>query len=139
MNVKKLLLAFIYGAIAMTVIDVLWYQGIMKDWYLKEFSDIIRAEDQIQWLWDVLGYYIGILLMAYIFPIGYKGGKPVEEGLKFGIIIGLIMHLPVQFVLYAHYTLPLTGTLVNVLFQVVEKTIGGIVIALVYARGPKAT
>jgi hypothetical protein len=28
-------------------------------------------------------------LLVYIYPIGYKGGQPVMEGVRFGVVLGL--------------------------------------------------
>jgi len=31
------------------------------------------------------------LVLAYLYPALYKGGGPVREGLKFGLLIGVLM------------------------------------------------
>jgi hypothetical protein len=139
MNVKKLVLAWLAGFVVALLLGLLWYT-VMEGFYDAQYSELNRPESEAlrSTLWIVLGYLVGYFLMAYIYPIGYKGGAPVKEGLRFGLLIGLIMTLPFALVLYGVYVFPLAGILVDIIYQVVEKTIGGVVIALVYGSGAKA-
>ena len=132
MNVKKLVMSAIAGFIVMFIISGLWYMVLMKGYYNDQFADVYRPEFKMVWI--VIGYLVWAFLMAYIYPIGYKGGPPVKEGLKFGILVGLISVLPIGLVLYGAHTVPLTGTLVDAIYHVVEKGIGGIVIGVVYGN-----
>jgi len=136
MNAKKLVLAWLAGFVVMFLLSGLWYLVIMKNYYQVQFSEVNRAEPMI--LWIFLGYLIAAFLMAYIYPIGYKGGSPAGEGLKFGILIGLLMALPVGLIFYGAYTIPLSGTFVDIIYQVIEKSIGGVIIGLVYGRSKQA-
>ena len=65
------------------------------------------------------------MLMAYLYPKGYSEGSPVGEGLKFGILIGLIWILPL-------------GLILDAVWHLVEEGAGGIVIGLVYGRNARA-
>ena len=58
--------------------------------------------------------------------------------MRFGLLFGLIVAVPAMLSLYGVYTIPLTGTLIEIIFQIVMITIGGIVIGLVYGSGAKA-
>lgn len=137
MNTKKLALSALSGFVVMFAISGLWYMVAMKGYYNDQFADVNRAEFKM--LWIVIGYLVWALLMAYVYPIGYKGGAPLNEGLRFGVLVGLISVLPLMLVLYGVYILPLTPTLVDIIYQVVEKGVGGIVIAMVYGSGAGST
>jgi len=137
MNVKKLVMSAIAGFVVMFIISGLWYMVLMKGYYNNQFADVYRPEFKMVWI--VIGYLVWAFLMAYIYPIGYKGGPPVKEGLKFGILVGLISVLPIGLVLYGAHTVPLTGTLVDAIYHVVEKGIGGIVIGVVYGNITEST
>ncbi len=52
--------------------------------------------------------------------------------------MGLVIAIPYSLILYATYTIPLTATLIDIVYQVVEITIVGIVIGYVYGSGAKA-
>ena len=137
MNAKKLLFSWLAGFVVMFLVSGLWYMVLMQDYYSVQFADVNRAEPLMPWI--VVGYLVWALLMAYIYPIGYKDGSPVKEGLKFGVLIGLISVLPLTLVEHGAYTVPLTATLIDAVYHVVEKGIGGIVIGLVYGSSAKAT
>ena len=132
MNGKKLILATVLGFVVMFLISGLWYLIIMKGYYNEQFSEVFRQESKM--IWIAIGYLVGAFLLALIYPIGYKGGEPVNEGLRFGVLMGLIISLPMGLVLYGVYTVPLAPTFVNIIYQVVEKGIGGLFIGLVYGK-----
>ncbi len=136
MNVKKLVLAGLAGFVIMLLLNGLWHMVLMSDYYRTNFADVERAEPII--IWIVIAALVGSFLLAYIYPFGYKGGSPIKEGMRFGLLMGLVMAVPSMLSLYGVYTIPLTGTLIEIIFQIVLVTIGGIVIGFVYGSGAKA-
>jgi uncharacterized membrane protein YjgN (DUF898 family) len=130
MKSNKWVLAWLIGFIVMFLVSGLWYLMLMADYNSVQFSEVQRAE--FKTLWIIIGYIVGAFLLAIIYPIGYKGGAPIKEGLRFGLLMGLVIALPYGLVLHAIYMIPLEGALVNTIYQVVEKCIGGMVIGLVY-------
>ena len=132
MNNKKLLLTFVAGFVVMFILSGLWYLVIMKGFYSKQFADVQRPEFNMVWI--TIGYLVAAILLAYIYPHGYKGGPPMKEGMKFGLLMGLLMALPISLVHLGVHNVPLTGSLVDTIYQVVEKIAGGITIGLVYGK-----
>ena len=132
MNCKKLILATVLGFVVMFLISGLWYLIIMKGYYNEQFSEVFRQESKM--IWIAIGYLVGAFLLALIYPIGYKGGAPMNEGLRFGILMGLLIALPMGLTLYGVYAIPLIPTIINIVYQVVEKGIGGLFIGLVYGK-----
>lgn len=82
----------------------------------------------------LLGYLILGAIMTYLFPLIYKGEKPVYEGLKFGIVIGLLWVFPHELVMVGAHGDSISYVLKNAAWHMVEQGIGGIVIAYVYNR-----
>ena len=136
MNVKKLVLASLAGFIIMFLLSGLWYMVLMSDYYHANFADVERAEPIFTSI--VIGYLVLSFLLAYIYPFGYKGKSPLIEGLRFGLIMGLVIAIPSMLILYGVHTFPLTGTLIDIIFTIVQISIGGIVIGYVYGSGAKA-
>lgn len=130
MNTKKLFLAGIVGFVVMFSISGLWYMLLMSGFYETEGSAVNKAE--VSFLFIALGYLVMSFLMAYVYPFGYKGGPPVKEGLRFGIVMGLLIWLSANLVLYGAYNVTLSMTLVDSVYHIVEEGIGGLVIALIY-------
>jgi uncharacterized membrane protein len=130
MNVKKWFLAGLVGFVVMFILSGLWYMLIMDAFYREQVGALMR--EQYNFIFIVLGYLVMAFLMSYIYPIGYKGGSPAKEGLRFGVLIGLLVWLSSNLILYGAHNMTLSATLVDSGWHVVEEGIGGLVIALVY-------
>lgn len=133
MDTKKMLYAWLAGAAGMIILGFLWHTVILGDFYDTHLAAVARDEPKMPFV--ILGYLVLALLMAYMFPLGYKGGSAVTEGLRFGILIGLLWILPLQLVFHALLNIDLTGGLVDAGWHVVEQGVGGIIIAMVYGKG----
>ena len=81
-----------------------------------------------------LAYLILGLLMAYIYPLGYKEGKPVMEGLRFGIIIGILWVFPHELAMAGAHGESLSYVFKNAAWHMLEQGAGGIVIAQIYKK-----
>lgn len=130
MNGKKWFLAGLLGFVVIFILSSLWYMVIMAGFYKTQNAEIMR--EQFNFPFIVLGYLVLAFLMSYIYPIGYKGGPPVKEGLRFGVLVGLLVYLTTNLTLYGVWNFTLAGALVDAGYHVVEEVVGGIVIALVY-------
>ncbi len=130
MDVKKWMMASLAGFIVMFTISGLWYQIIMSDFYSTLNADIMR--DQVNVVFIVLGYLFLALMMSYMYPLGYKGGPPVKEGLRFGVMVGLLVWFSANLILHGAWNLSLTGGIVDSVYHLLEQGLGGLVIALVY-------
>ena len=77
-------------------------------------------------------------MMAYMYPKGYSGGSPAVEGLKFGIMIGIVWVLPHALIRHGAMV-SMTGKmlLVDAIWHLVEQGIAGLIIGLIYG-GQKA-
>jgi hypothetical protein len=129
MDFKKFSMAVVGGFFAMFILSGLWQRVILKSFYTEHLTATL-AEPNI--LFIVLGYLILAALMAYLYPLGYKGGSPLKEGLRFGIIIGLLWYLPFNVIMIG--VVGKSGTLIVVdgLWRLVEQGVGGIVIGYFY-------
>ena len=130
MNVKKLLLASLAGGAVTFALGWLWHTQLMGDFYSTHSAALARSEPNITLV--ALGSLVLGILMAYTYPIGYKGGSAVKEGFKFGALIGLIWTLPLSLIFSGIWNLPLIAALVDSGWHVVEQGLTGIVIAYIY-------
>ena len=87
MNTNTLMGA-VAAFVVMFVLGVLWHTVLMAEHYESILPSVARAEPNLVRVG--LGYLITALVMAGVFPIGYKGGSGVAEGLRFGAVIGLL-------------------------------------------------
>jgi len=136
MNVKKFVLAWMAAVVVNVSLAVLWHIFLFADFYQTQGQALAREEPNLVFVF--VAHLILGFLMAFVYPIGYKGGSPVKEGFRFGALIGLIWVLPLTVGHYGLYNLPLAYVIVDPAWHVVEEGIGGIAIALVYGRQRKA-
>ena len=129
----KMLYSWLAGAVSMIILGVLWHRVIMGGFYDEQGAAIMREQPNM--LFIVLAILILAFLMAYAYPIGFKGGSPITEGLKFGALMGLVAFLPMNLIFHGAFNYPLAGALVDAGWHVVEEGVGGMVIALVYGSG----
>ena len=133
MNIQKILFSTIAAGIAMFILAGLWHSALMSDLYMGEGS---RAEPSMGLIAG--GYLVLALLMAYIYPKGIEGDNKIANGIKFGMIVGLIWVLPHSLILYAVMEgFSLKVIMIDSIWHLVEQGVGGIIIAMIYGL-PKA-
>ncbi len=126
MNYKKLLVATLSSGFGMWVIAGIWHNLIMANLY----KNVHATHDGIGLL--LVAYFILALLMSYIYPLGYKGGKPYLEGLRFGVIIGILWVFPHGLAMAGAHGESILYVLKNSAWHMIEQGFGGIIIGLVY-------
>lgn len=128
MNIQKFLLSTIGAGVVMFLLSGLWHMALMSDLYA---SDLNRAEPNLSLI--AVSYLVLSLLMAYMYPKGIEGTNKIANGIKFGVLVGLIWILPHSLIIHA----VTEGGALNVIFidvgwHIFEQACGGIVIALIY-------
>lgn len=79
-----------------------------------------------------IAYMILALLMAYLYPLGYKGGRPTVEGLRFGVLMGLLWVFPHELAMAGAHGDSIPYVFKNAAWHMIEQGAGGIVIGVVY-------
>ena len=130
MNAKKLILASLAGGVVTFLLGGLWHTIILADFYETHSAALARPEANMMMV--ALGSLVIAVLMAYTYPIGYKGGSAVKEGFRFGALVGLIWVLPVSLIFSGVWNYPLVAVIVDSAWHIVEQGVVGIVIALIY-------
>ena len=113
----------------MWIIAGLWHQVILVSFYSNETHSTHEGIGIIFIAYLVLG-----VLMSYIYPLGYKGGRPLIEGLRFGVIIGLLWIFPHELAMAGAHGDSISYVFKNAGWHMVEQGIGGIVIGLIYSK-----
>ena len=129
------LMSVVGAFVVMLGLSGLWHQVLMGEYYAAILPSVARAEPNIVVI--ALGYLITVAVMTQLYPVGYKGGSGVSEGLRFGAVIGLLWWLPANVVLSGVYETTLASGLVDGVWHVVEGAAGGVVIGVVHARGTR--
>jgi hypothetical protein len=135
MNYQKIILGMIAYFISSFVI-----QGLLGFAFAGEyFSSIsILRIPPIIYL-ALFQTIVAGIAFAILYPMTNFKGTPVLRGLKFGLLIGLIMVPFVALDLPARFMIPSVGTwiLVQGILGILHYTIAGILIGLIYGRNTK--
>ena len=131
----NLLKAGLGAFIAMFLLSYLWYGVVAAGYYETTFSGLARAAGEMSLASIALGYLLLGFLLAYAFPFGYQGGSATSEGLRFGLLMGLLIALPQAFINSGAWDVALQASLVDAVYRVAELTLGGFVTAMLYGGG----
>ena len=140
MNYTRLLLA----AVAATVVDAVYgfvvYGQILTPQFAR-YPGVFRPTDvQAPYMGYLFGgIFLAMLAATYIYAKGYEGGAAVSEGLRFGLLVGI---LEIGYDVLVGYAITNVGRRLTAMMAcaaLVEWMIAGVVIALVYKAAASTT
>ena len=127
MKASKFILAVVVTVVISNILNIGYY-GLTAAGHQWAMT---KAQPDFSLL--MLNHIIFALLLAYIYPIGYKGGSPVAEGARFGALMGLVMFVPTGLVVRGAWEVPITWYFpVDIVFHTLATAIMGIAIAYIY-------
>jgi len=133
MNYGRLALAAVAAWVVDAVYGFIVYGTILSSEFGR-YPAIYRPNDVAPGYMPILfgGILLAMLIASYIYAKGYEGGSGVQEGMRFGVLVGLLVFGYVGVVNYAILNIGrrLAGSLG--IAGLVEWTIAGIVIGAVY-------
>ena len=129
LDLKRFLVSTFAAGTGMWLLAGLWHEMIVSNFYLKETGASHEGTGIIFLAYLVLG-----ILMAYIYPFGYKGGRPAIEGLKFGVLMGVLWVFPHELVMAGAHGESISYVIKNAIWHMVEQGSGGVVIGLIYGK-----
>lgn len=124
----KFILAIFIGGFGMWIIAGLWHNLI-----LPTFNENSVAHHDGLFLM-LIAYFILSFLMTYIFLISKKSSKTIIDGLKIGIIIGVLWVFPHGLTMAGAHNTSFIYEIQNMLWHVFEQGIGGIIIAFIIGK-----
>ena len=131
---------FIYSVLAYVAITF----AIAYPWHLVIFKDLYHQfglynKQDPNFIFGILSMLIQGIILAYFYPIYYRGGSAVKEGLKFGLIFAafiisvLVISLAAKMEihpLHLWFTVPTA-------FHLLQFGLSGIAIGMIYGEKPE--
>ena len=127
-KIIKMLLGSILGGLGMWIVAGIWHNLIMANLY----EEVHAKHEGIGIL--LISYFILALFMAYLYPFLNKSNKPLKEGVKLGVIIGLLWVFPHGLAMVGAHETSIAYVFKNSIWHMVEQGIGGIIIAYIYGK-----
>jgi len=134
MNVKKYVLAVLAVFVVFELLDFLIHGVILASSY--ESLQSIWRHNMMDYMWVMyVTAFIWSVFFVYIFTKGYQN-RGWLEGLRYGLLIGILMLVVGMFNQWAVYPLPIGLVVQWFIFGLIQIMICGVVAALIYR--PKA-
>lgn len=127
-DLKRFILAVLITGFLMWVVAGLWHNLIMPSLY----EEVHATHEGIEIM--LVAYFILAAFMAYLYPRLYRGEKPVTDGLKFGVLIGLLWVFPHDLAMVGAHGESIIYVIRNAIWHMIEQGIGGIILALVFRK-----
>jgi hypothetical protein len=140
MTNKTLWFGFIAVFIVAQLLGYLVHEMLLADAYMALQGILFRPVEEIQanmWMMMVSAA-LYLFLFCYIYTKGHEG-KGIMEGVRYGLLMGLFMSIPMSLDTYSVY--PLTTEIVGTWFVtgVIQFMIYGAIIAAIYKPQAAAT
>lgn len=130
MNVKKFLLAVVSVFVVFELIDFVIHSFILMDTY--ESLQHLWRDDMMDYMWVMyITTFIWSVFFVYIFTKGYQN-RGWLEGLRYGLLIGILMLVVGMFNQWVVYPLPIGLIVQWFVFGLIQFMICGVVAALIY-------
>jgi hypothetical protein len=136
MNKKRYVLASVAAAVVISIVEMLGHGYCISGLYVKTASlwRTVEAMNQIIWI-GYLATLIVSFLLVYIYHRGYEGNSSgALEGLRFGIIVGLFVAIPMAAWTYVTMPVPAALALGWFFIALIKFTVAGLCIGLIYKQ-----
>lgn len=133
MNIRKIVFSTVSFFVLTMAIAYPWHLIWFHDLYV-EMGAFTRPEPIIPL--GMLAVTTQGVIIAYLYPYYYRDGNPVIQGIKFSLIIGLIVYSVMGFAMAAKIDIhPISTFLIyGIIFQFIQFFITGTALGLIFGR-----
>lgn len=137
MNLSRVALAGFSAWLAFLAVGFFAHGVVMRDLYEVHQAAMRPAAEADARLPLAFGVaLIAFFAFAYAYAKGYEGGKGLQEGLRFGVLVGVMLIGFCTVWEYMVYPLARTFLLARVIDGIVEFAIYGVIVGAIYRPRP---
>jgi hypothetical protein len=133
MNFPRVAIAAVVAWVVYLGVSFVVHTMIFADVY-ETHRSVMRPEDQANAILPVGFVFalVGFFAFSYAYAKGYEGGSGMQEGLRFGVIVGILLCCFAK--IWEYMVWPVSGTLLVgwMIDAIVEFALYGIIVGLVY-------
>ncbi len=134
MNFRRVAVAAVAAWVAFLVIGSVVHTVVLDDLYAsQELSGIGETEPLTGFLLALVGFFV----FTYTYAKGYEGGRGTQEGLRFGVLVAIML---VSFAgVWGYVVFPISGGLAAALAidYIVEFAVYGMIVGAIYKPRPR--
>lgn len=92
MNLRRVALAAVVAWVVYMALGFVVHGVLLKDTYLQ-YASVMRPEADQNAVLPIAfgGSLVGFFAFAYAYAKGYEGGSGVQEGMRFGVLVGIML------------------------------------------------
>jgi hypothetical protein len=135
MNLPRLALAAVMAWLAFLVLDAAVRGMLLAELYRAEAA-VLRPAEEANLAVGGVGALVGFFAFAYAYVKGYEGGSGLWEGLRYGVLVALML---ASFGLgWAYVTFPISARLAfaRLIETIVEFSLYGVIVGVLYKPLP---
>jgi len=134
MDARKFALAAVAYIVVTFAVAASWHLLFFKDLY-DQLAIFTRKEPLIPL--GIMSIIMQALVLAYLYPALYKGGSPAKEGLKFGLLIGVLMASVAVFAEAGKQNVSSLATwlVFESVYYLLQFGVLGVIMGLIYGKG----
>jgi len=131
MNNSRYVLASVVAFVYFFAAEFVFHGVILSETYenLQGIAHLARPEALFMWFF--VAYLVLGFVITYVFVRGYEN-KGLGEGVRFGLILGILIGVPNTLIRYAVEPWPGDIVVTFMVGYIIEYLIGGVLIALLY-------
>lgn len=131
MNVKKLVLTIIVIFVVANITGFLIHATLLAPDYMA-VKEHYRPEGQEKMIWICLAYLAFAIGSVIVYAKGVEAKPWLGQGIRFGILMWLVLTVPSFFIAYAVQPVPTMLMVKQVLFEGIDKIVLGVITAALY-------
>lgn len=132
MNYLRFILAVVAAWFIITLGGAVWHEIIFASWYNEWVIGIERVEMPVQYF--LITHLMRALVFVYVYYMLYKGGNPIEKGLKFGFLMGILTGVTITGY-YGDFLITSPGwVLLEFAYNVVRALLVGVSTAVIFGQ-----
>jgi hypothetical protein len=131
MNVKKLVLTIIVVFVVANITGFLIHAMLLAPDYMA-VKEHYRPEGQEKMIWISLAYLAFAIGSVIVYAKGVEAKPWLGQGMRFGILMWLVLTVPSFFIAYAVQPVPTMLMVKQVLFEGIDKIVLGVITAALY-------
>lgn len=140
MNLSRVAVAGFVAWLAFLAVGFFAHGVLMRDLYDAHQAFMRPAAEADARMPLAVGVtLIAFFAFAYTYAKGYEGGKGLQEGLRFGVLVGVLLIGFSTIWEYMAYPLSRTFLLARVVDNIVEFAVYGIIVGAIYKPRPVAS
>ena len=134
MNLKRWVLATLGAFVVIAMADFVIHEVWLGEFY-RMHAEWWRPADEMKARMGCMftSHFLLAALLTVVYSKGYELGKGgLGQGLRFGLLMGLLLFLPKTFMMHFVYPYPVSLLVSWLIGEVIEVTLAGLMIGALY-------